>query len=151
MANSGRCILLVEDDPNDVFFLQHAFEQAGIANPLKVVTGGCEAIRYLAGEGEFSDRKSFPFPFLMLLDLNLPGMPGLDVLKWVRERKRELPLLLSVVLTSSQHEHDVEESYRLGACSFLVKPLSTADRIKLARAIKEYWIEWNVPPSQKPL
>ena len=83
MATSSTCILLVEDDPNDVFFLQYAFQKIGVAAPMKVVQDGRQAIDYLAAEGVFANRAIFPFPSLVLLDLNLPYVPGLDVLKWI--------------------------------------------------------------------
>ena len=81
-----KTILQVEDDPNDVFFLQHAMKKAGVANPVQVATDGQQAIDYLRGVGKFADRKKFPLPCLILLDLKLPHVMGLDVLKWIRQQ-----------------------------------------------------------------
>ena len=78
-------ILQVEDDPNDVFFLQHAMKKMGVANPIQVASDGQQAIDYLQGAGKFADRERFPLPCLVLLDLKLPHVMGLDVLKWIRE------------------------------------------------------------------
>ncbi|HVV70886.1 MAG TPA: response regulator [Verrucomicrobiae bacterium] len=147
MNDSQGTILLVEDDRNDVFFLQYAFETAGITNPMQVVVDGQEAIQYLAGQGPYADRSRYPLPCLVLLDLKLPVRMGLEVLEWIHARP-ELRNLLVVVLTSSSSMADVDRSYQLGARSFLVKPLSVDKRLEMARLIKEYWIEMNKAPSR---
>jgi len=139
---SSRPILLVEDDENDVFFLQHAFEKAGIRNPMFIVRDGQEAINYLSGVGRYGDRNQAPFPWLVLLDLKLPVKTGLEVLRWIRSQPK-LAELLVVVLTSSANSQDIDESYRCGARSFLVKPVSVEKRLELAKAIKLYWVELN--------
>ncbi len=141
-----RPILLVEDDQNDVFFLKYAFQAAAITNPLCVVQDGQAAMDYLAGAREFADRTRHPLPFLLLLDLKLPVRPGLDVLRWLRQQSR-LQTLLIIILTSSANAQDVNECYRLGAHSFLVKPLTLEDRIGMAKAFKRYWLELNTSPS----
>jgi CheY-like chemotaxis protein len=145
VSDSRDTILLVEDDQNDVFFLQYAFEAAGITNPLRVVVDGQKAIDYLAGEGQYAERSRYPFPCLVLLDLKLPVRMGLEVLEWIHERP-ELRNLLVVVLTSSSSVADVDRSYQLGARSFLVKPLSVDKRLEMARLIKQYWVEMNEAP-----
>jgi len=138
-------ILLVEDDPNDVFFLQYAFESAGITNPVQVLEDGQKAIDYLAGNGRFSERKKFPFPCLVLLDLKLPVKMGLDVLRWIQQQP-DLQTLIVIVLTSSSDRVDIEEAYRLGARSYLVKPLSVDARLEMAKALKHYWLGVNQMP-----
>jgi CheY-like chemotaxis protein len=148
MKASGLCVLLVEDDPNDAFFLRHAFQTSGVINPLKVVVDGQQAIDYLAGNGPYSDRTEHPLPCLILLDLKLPLMPGVDVLKWIRNRK-ELIGLPVIVLTSSQDDRDIHQCYELGASSFLVKTLTLDERLRLVRAIKEYWLEFNEIPLER--
>jgi CheY-like chemotaxis protein len=146
MGAENQTILLVEDDRNDVFFLQYAFEEARIRNPLKVVEDGQKAIEYLAGAGIYADREKYPFPCLTLLDLKLPARMGMDVLRWIREHP-VLHSMLVVVLTSSADIRDVDEAYRLGARSFLVKPLSVDKRLEMAKAIKRYWLDMNEFPS----
>ncbi len=146
MNNGSKAILLVEDDRNDVFFLQYAFETAGITNPLIVVTDGQQAIDYLAGVGRYADRVHYPFPCIVLLDLKLPVRIGMDVLRWIRQQ-RSLEALLVIVLTSSSDVNDVDEAYRLGARSFLVKPLSVDKRLEMAQCFKKYWLEMNEFPS----
>ena len=146
MESGAGTILLVEDDQNDVFFLQYAFQEVGIANPLQVVADGQQAIDYLSGVGAYAERERFPFPCLVLLDLKLPVKMGLDVLGWIRTQP-QLQNLLVLVLTSSSNVRDVDEAYRLGARAFLVKPVSTDKRIEMARSIKQFWLEINEPPS----
>jgi DNA-binding response OmpR family regulator len=140
--------LLVEDDPNDVFFLQYAFEQAGIKNRLVAVEHGQEAIDYLSGRGKYGDRSQYPLPCIVLLDLKLPGVSGLDVLRWARKQP-EVSCVLFIVLTSSKDQNDIHEAYRLGARSYLVKPLSLEERLEVAKAIKAYWLQLNVLPRPK--
>jgi CheY-like chemotaxis protein len=146
MIDAKATILIVEDDRNDVFFLQYAFEAAGIRNPVQVVADGQEAIHYLAGQGRYADRERFPFPCLVLLDLKLPVTMGLEVLEWIQHQPKFRNLLV-VVLTSSSDISDVDRAYQLGARSFLVKPLSVDKRLEMARLIKQYWLELNQPPT----
>jgi CheY-like chemotaxis protein len=145
MGDPSRAILLVEDDKNDAFFLQYAFESAGIPNPLICVEDGQKTMDYLAGMGPYADRARFPFPCLVLLDLKLPGKGGLEVLRWIQSRP-ELASLVVVVLTSSSEASDVNEAYRLGARSYLVKPLTVEKRLLMAKAFKDYWLEFNEFP-----
>jgi CheY-like chemotaxis protein len=120
--NSQSPILVVEDDENDVALIRRTLTNAGIPNPLQFVESGEEAINYLVGVGAYSDRKKCPLPALVLLDLKLPGMDGFEVLKWVRAHAHFTDLRV-VVLTAWNHLRDVNEAYRLGANTFLVKPL----------------------------
>lgn len=138
-------ILLVEDEEHDVLFLQIALEQAEVTNPLVVVKDGREAIAYLKGDGKFADRQQYPLPRLVLLDLRLPRVPGLDVLKWIRQQPdfAQLPV---IVCTSSDQDTDVDTAYQLGANAYVVKPSRLAERLELVRRIKKYWLEMNAPP-----
>jgi CheY-like chemotaxis protein len=139
-------ILLVEDDNNDVFFLKYAFEAAGILNPLQVVGDGREAVDYLAGAGRYADRTRYPFPSILLLDLKLPVQMGQDVLRWIG-RQPGMETLLVIVLSSSSDPVDIDECYRLGARSYLVKPLSLDKRIEVAKAFRDYWLQLNEFPT----
>jgi CheY-like chemotaxis protein len=140
-----QTFLLVEDDENDVFFMKRAFQEADIKNPLHVVSDGQEAIDYLTGTGIFAERKKFPLPCLILLDLKLPHILGLDVLKWLRA-KREFQGVIVVVLTSSKEDADIEKAYELGANSYLVKPPDAQRLFEMVKRIKEYWMEQNQMP-----
>ena len=150
-------VLYAEDEANDVFLMERAFAKAGITNPLQTVIDGAAAIRYLQGAGEFADRKHFPLPGLLLLDLNLPRRSGLEVLKWVREQPslRSLPV---VILTSSSQDRDIGAAYALGANGYLVKPASSEKLIDMVTTLRDAclapdanirgWldIKGNVPP-----
>lgn len=142
-----RSILQVEDDPNDVFLLQHAMTKAGVVNPVQVVTDGQQAIDYLQGAGKFADREKFPFPCLVLLDLKLPYVMGLEVLKWIREQLGALTVLM---LTASGEEADIAAAYHLGANGFLVKPSEASKLHEMAKAIKDFWLTHNTLPSESP-
>jgi len=137
-------ILQVEDEENDVFFFQRAMNKAGLAHLLQVAHDGQEAIDYLQGVGKFAERKKFPVPGLILLDLKLPFVMGLDVLKWIR-RQPELACIV-VILSSSREEGDIAEAYRLGANAYLVKPAAVSELEGLVGALNDFWLMRNTPP-----
>src|SRR4026209_540929 len=129
-------ILQVDDDPNDVFLLQHAMKKAGVANPIQVARDGQQAIDYLKGAGKFADRGKFPLPCLVLLDLKLPYVMGLDVLKWIRQQTgMSLPV---VMLTASGEEADIVAAYGLGANDLLVKPSEAGKLEEIVKAISVF-------------
>jgi CheY-like chemotaxis protein len=139
-------ILLVEDDNNDVFFLERAFKQAQIVNPLHRVRDGEEAIAYLSGEEGFEDRSKHPLPHLMLLDLKMPRKNGFEVIEWVREQPglRRLPI---VVMTSSKEDPDVNRAYELGANTYLVKPVKFEGLVEMVRTLHLFWLILAEKPS----
>jgi CheY-like chemotaxis protein len=113
--------LLVEDNLDDIALLKRAFVKSRVNNPLKVVNNGPDAVDYLSGVGPYRNRREFPLPRIILLDINLPGMTGLEVLKWIRAQPNLVGIRV-IMLTSSDAIRDVNEAYRLGANSFLIKP-----------------------------
>jgi CheY-like chemotaxis protein len=127
-------ILLVEDDPNDTVLIRRAFQKAGFGDSLKIVSDGGQAMQYLQGQKEYGDRARFPLPFLLLLDLKMPGTDGFEVLQWIR-RQPDLKRLLVVVLTSSNLQTDVDRAYDLGANSYLVKPVEFSQMCEHDRAV----------------
>lgn len=141
-----QTILLVEDDPNDVLLLRRAFQKAGQQNRLRLVPDGAQAIEYLTGGGIYADRQRFPLPFLVLLDLKMPGTNGFDVLRWARAQPA-LKRLLFVVLTSSDLQADVDRAYDLGANSYLVKPVEFEETVHLIHRFEAYWTEINRTPT----
>ncbi len=143
---ADKFILLVEDDANDVLLLERAFQKAELRNILKIVRDGAQAMDYLSAQGIFADRQKFPLPFLLLLDLKMPGMDGFEVLQWVRAQP-ELMRLLIVVLTSSNLQSDVDRAYELGANSYLVKPVGFEEMVNLIQRFEIYWTEINRTPS----
>ena len=141
----SRIILLVEDNPNDVKLTMSAFEKSNVSNEIVVVGDGEEAIDYLFARGRHAGRDSEAMPEVILLDMKLPKIDGLGVLKRLRadERTRRLPV---VMLTSSKEERDVTSSYDLGANSFIRKPVDFTQFIDAARHLGLYWLEMNEPP-----
>jgi CheY-like chemotaxis protein len=129
---------------NDVFFLQRAMKKAGVANPIQVASNGQQAIDYLKGAGEFADRDKFPLPCLVLLDLKLPYVMGLDVLRWIRQQPG--PQLVVIMLTASAENRDVAAAYRLGANAFLTKPSESTKLEEIVRALRDFWLTHNQLP-----
>jgi CheY-like chemotaxis protein len=141
------CILQVEDSQNDILLLQHAFRAAGISNPLHSVRDGQAAMDYLSGAGKYADRHHYPLPCLVLLDLQLPRVPGLKVLKWIRQEPH-LQTLPVIVFTSSAQLGDIERAYRAGANAFVTKPSGIIELTELMKALKAFWLHYNQPPDQ---
>jgi DNA-binding response OmpR family regulator len=139
-----KTILLVEDDENDAFFVQRAFDKTGVVNPVQVVRDGQEAINYLKGVGKFTQRDKFPLPGIILLDLKLPFVMGLDVLKWIRRQSGLSPVV--VILTSSAEDQDIATAYRLGANAYLVKPNEMTRLMGMVKSINDFWLLNNTPP-----
>jgi CheY-like chemotaxis protein len=139
---ASRAILLVEDNPDDLFLMKRALQSARIINPLIVVETGQEAMDYLGGTGKFADRDSYPIPAAVFMDLKLPFVFGHEVLAWIRRRK-EFESLVVIVLTSSNEASDLNRCYSLGANSYLVKP-PTAEQLEArAKAFKWQWLEYD--------
>ena len=138
-------ILLVEDNYNDVLLIQRAFRKAKVEPQMSIVDDGDKAISYLSRDGKYADREQYPLPSLILLDLKMPRLSGLEVLAWIRQQP-ELKRLLVVVLTSSQEDSDLAQAYDLGANSYLVKPLDFQDFVSLIELINAYWFKLNQRP-----
>ncbi len=137
-----KFILLVEDDPDDVELALRALQRHRIANQVVVVRDGAEALAFLYGEGAHATRNPGDLPEVVLLDLNLPKVRGLEVLQRIRAdaRTRFLPV---VVLTTSSEERDVVESYRLGANSYIRKPVDFEQFAEAMRQLGMYWLVLN--------
>lgn len=141
-------LLLVEDNPRDVELTLHAFERFKLANSIHVARDGAEALDFLFAEGAHADRTSAANPRVVLLDLKLPKVDGIEVLRAIREnpRTRTLPV---VVLTSSREERDIVEAYRLGVNSYIVKPLDFDQFAEATRTLGMYWLVLNQPPTEE--
>lgn len=124
MSPESLKVVYAEDDENDVFFMERAFSKLKLRNSLQVVSNGRAAVDYLSGEGPYADRTKHPLPDLLLLDVKMPRMSGLEVLKWARERPafQALPILL---FTSSTQRADIEYSRAHRASGYLVKPANS--------------------------
>ena len=141
----NKIILLVEDNPDDEVLTVRALKKNNILNDMVVARDGAEALDYLFGAGSYADRDMTVMPQLILLDLKLPKIDGLEVLRRVRgdERTRLLPV---VVLTSSSEEQDVIESYSLGANSYIRKPVDFTQFTAAINNLGLYWLVLNVSP-----
>ncbi|HET7039891.1 MAG TPA: response regulator [Gemmatimonadales bacterium] len=140
-----RVILLVEDSPDDQALTLRALKANNIVNPVVVVEDGVEALDYLFGTGRYAGRDAGTPPQVVLLDLKLPRIDGLEVLKRLRadQRTRLLPV---VILTSSREDRDVVDGYRLGANSYIRKPVDFSEFREAVRQLGLYWLLLNVPP-----
>lgn len=127
-----QTILLVDDNEDDTYLFQRAWEAAAISNPLAVVADGDQAIGYLNGSEPYSDRTLHGFPLIVLLDLNMPRKNGFEFLEWVRQQAA-LRFLTVEVVTSSMRPQDVEQALELGANSFFVKPGKMDDLVRMLR------------------
>ncbi len=141
----SKVILLVEDNPDDEALTLRAFEKKRILNPVVVAHDGVEALDYLFATNAHAGRDISITPALILLDLKLPRVDGLQVLKRVRadERTRRIPV---VVLTSSREDQDLISSYDLGANSYIRKPVEFDKFVEAAGLLGLYWLMWNEPP-----
>jgi two-component system response regulator len=140
-----RPILLVEDDPVDQEMISLAFKRAAVKNLLVIVANGKEALEYLLAHGQFQERRESDLPAVIILDLNMPEMDGFEFLRRVKAepRLRSIPV---VVLTTSQFDRDLSQSYALGANSCLTKPAEFEQLVKIASDVNQYWCRRNRIP-----
>ena len=145
---NDKSILLVEDNPDDEELTLRALKKNNILNDVNVVRDGAEALDYLFCQGAYAGGGVCPHPAVILLDLKLPKIEGLEVLKRLRadERTRLLPV---VILTSSKEEQDLVNGYRFGANSYIRKPVDFEKFIEAVRQLGLYWLMMNEPPPQK--
>lgn len=139
-------VLVVEDEEDSVILLENAFRKAQFANPVHRVSHGALAMEYLSNAID-PKKRSVPLPALVLLDLKLPLVSGLEVLQWIRSHP-VLHSLVVIVFTSSTEPKDIAEAYRGGANSYLVKPTTVNALKELAIEIRNYWLRLNVPPNE---
>ena len=134
--------VLIEDDEDDVFFFQRAMEKVGWPGAIHILRDGAEAIAYLTGDHPAADRREYPTPSLVILDLNLPIKTGLDVLEVFRgcDPDHTTPI---VVLTSSTSLVDVRDAYRLGANCYFNKPSHPDGLVELLKVLRAHWIDYN--------
>jgi two-component system response regulator len=147
MVIEDETILLVEDNPDDVELTLRAFKKNNIANKIVVARDGVEALDYLFGKGAYAGRDTSDLPRIILLDLKMPKLDGLQVLERLRadERTRLVPV---VILTSSKEEHDLVKGYKSGANSYVRKPVDFNQFVEAVRQIGLYWLLINEPPHQ---
>jgi CheY-like chemotaxis protein len=135
----GRIILVADDDENDVALLRRAFAKAEVSATLTAVWNGQEAIAYLRGDGIYSDRRKYPWPDLLLLDLKMPMLDGFEVLTWwqTQEQAADLPI---IVLSSSNRDQDIHRAMELGAHGYCAKPAGFDYFVMVARELQNRWL-----------
>src|ERR1700674_938517 len=148
MDQMSKTILLVEDNPDDAKLTLRAFKRNNMLNPVVVARDGVEALDFLFGQGAYAERAGKPLPTLVILDLKLPKLDGLGVLRAVRgdDRTKLLPV---VVLTSSKEEQDLTHSYALGANSYVRKPVDFTEFQEAVKLLGMYWLMTNQPPPER--
>jgi CheY-like chemotaxis protein len=145
MISNHEPLLVVEDSNDDFKILQRLMQRMAVRNPIYRCTNGDEVLDFLYQEGSYKDNDIAPKPSVILLDLNLPGIDGRDVLERLKQDKtfQEIPI---VIFTTSANPKDVEFCYRKGANGYLVKPMDADELQKTVRAFVDYWLEVNIPP-----
>ena len=148
MNDANKIILLVEDNPDDAALTLRAFKRSHLINPIAVARDGIEALDFLFARGAYSERAGAALPTLVILDLKLPKLDGLGVLKAIRadERTRFLPV---VILTSSKEEQDLISGYALGANSYVRKPVDFAEFQEAVKVLGMYWLMMNQSPAPR--
>lgn len=138
-------ILIVEDDAEDRYLLQNAFEHIGVTDTVHTAGDGQEAVEYLGGKGQFADRHKFRFPTLLLLDLKMPRMNGLEFLSYVKHNP-SLQVIPTIVFTSSDRLEDIRHAYQLGANSYIIKGKTFEIICGQLKFMYGYWMRVEVPP-----
>jgi CheY-like chemotaxis protein len=131
-------ILIAEDDENDAIILERALHKAGFENPIRFCRDGTEVIAYLCAEPPFQDRHEFPFPRVLITDLKMPKMGGIEILKWLYHHP-DCNLIPKIVLTASKQSSDIQEAYKWGANSYLVKPSGYEQLTRMLKLVFDYW------------
>lgn len=139
-------MLIAEDSPHDTFLLKRAIERSGLPIKPRFFDDGEHALDYLRGKGAFENRKTYPLPHLLLLDIKMPGKGGFELLQDVRDDPK-LKRLIAIMFSSSPEQRDVDRAYDLGANAYLVKPSDSKELIPLLRQIHQFWFLTNLPPS----
>jgi CheY-like chemotaxis protein len=142
---NAQPILYVEDDENDTFLLRRAFRHAEISQPLVVVPDGNAAVEYLSRAKANENFTEHPVPSLVLLDLNMPGKSGFEVLQWIRTQS-QCPNVPVILLTSSHQETDIDRAYSEHANGFIVKPNKPDELLTTVKALRDYWLVQNLGP-----
>lgn len=127
-------VLYAEDDENDAYFMRRVFKKAGLSHALHIVDNGQRAIEYLDGQGDYADRNRHPLPSLVLLDVKLPYLTGLEVLRWIRSRP-EFDHIAVIMLTSSNQDRDLRDAHTLQANGYLLKPANADHLVEPLRSL----------------
>jgi CheY-like chemotaxis protein len=140
MNQQNMTILLAEDDQDDRYLIGEALDEGNVANQLFIVENGEELLDYLMGRGKYIDREAYPLPNLILLDLNMPLMDGREALTAIKEDPalKRIPI---IVLTTSQAEEDIQDTYELGITGFITKPMTFSGLVDVMKSVGNYWFQ----------
>lgn len=144
MKKYHSTIMIVDDEPHDLFLIESAFRAIGVKDPIHAVHGGAEAIAYIMGEGKFADRALYAYPSFITTDLKMPGTDGFAVLEHLKSNP-EWAIVPTVVLSGSCDLDDIKKAYMLGASSYHVKPSGLDELRQLLKVLHEYWMTCEVP------
>jgi len=136
--------MIVDDEPSYLFFMERAFREIGVTDPIHLISGGQEAISYMMGEGGFADRSRYAYPTFITVDLKMPGKDGFAVLQHLQNNP-DWAVIPTVVLSSSRDLDDIKKAYMLGASSYHVKPNSLAGLQQQLKVLHDYWMTCEVP------
>lgn len=141
-------ILMADDDDDDKLLTKDALTESRVLNELYFVSNGVELLDYLKGVGEYADREKYPYPSIVLLDLNMPKMDGREALASIKadEKLRSIPV---VILTTSKAEEDMIKGYNLGAASYITKPVTFDALVELMTTVGKYWVEFVELPQHR--
>ena len=148
MENGPPTLLIVEDNEDDIFFMERIFKQMGARCDLRFVRDGVEAVEYLSGQGQFKDRVQNPLPTIILMDLKMPRMNGFEVLEWM-QKQPEIKLIPTIVVTSSTMQEDVTRAYRSGANAVMNKPVDKDSLLQMLKSFHIYWTDFVEMPEIK--
>jgi CheY-like chemotaxis protein len=137
-------ILIAEDSADDAELLRRGLERAGLNGPVQIVGDGHEAVEYLEGEGKYAKRDEFPFPKVIISDLKMPRVNGLELLKWLRSHPH-CAIIPAILLSGSTLEADIMKAYQLGANTYFRKPTSFGELVDLLRTLRDYWERSELP------
>ena len=140
--------MIVEDNEDDIFFVERIFKQIGARCELRFARDGIEAIEYLSGQGAFKDRAKYPMPTIILMDLKMPRRNGFEVLEWMHNQP-EIKLIPTIVVTSSTLQEDVTRAYRLGANAVMNKPVDKDSLLQMLKSFHIYWTDFVEMPEVK--
>jgi CheY-like chemotaxis protein len=137
-------ILVAEDNEDEIALLELAFKKAGFKGAIRFVRDGHAAVEYLEGGDGYADRKQFPFPKVIVSDLKMPRVSGLELLQWLRNHPK-CRVIPAILLSGSAMESDIERAYKFGANTYFQKPIGFEAMVELLRELKSYWTRGVVP------
>lgn len=148
MKSYNATIMIVDDDPNELFLIERAFRKIGVTARIQAINGGAEAIAYMRGQGKYADRNKYAYPTFICTDLKMQGGDGFSVLEHLKQNP-ESAMIPTVMLSSSCDPDDIKKAYMLGASSYHVKPGAAEALRALLKALHDYWMTCEIPEADR--